>query len=81
LDTVIIDTAGRLHIDDVLMKELQQIKSSVKPQEILLVVDAMTGQDAVNVAQSFMKRLVLTELFLPNLMVILGEERPYLFAL
>lgn len=52
-DVVIIDTAGRLHIDEVLMDELKAIKSEVKPQEILLVVDAMTGQDAVNVAESF----------------------------
>ena len=53
LDVVIIDTAGRLHIDEVLMDELKNIKALVKPQEILLVVDAMTGQDAVNVAESF----------------------------
>ncbi len=53
LDVVIIDTAGRLHVDEVLMDELKNIKSEVKPQEILLVVDAMTGQDAVNVATSF----------------------------
>lgn len=52
-DLVIIDTAGRLHIDETLMEELQNIKSEVKPHEILLVVDSMTGQDAVNVAQSF----------------------------
>ena len=49
---VIIDTAGRLHIDEELMKELHEIKDSVKPNEILLVVDGMTGQDAVNVAKS-----------------------------
>ena len=53
LDVVIVDTAGRLHVDEVLMDELKNIKSTVKPQEILLVVDAMTGQDAVNVAESF----------------------------
>ena len=52
-DTVIIDTAGRLHIDEELMDELKNIKKSVHPTEILLVVDAMTGQDAVNVAESF----------------------------
>ena len=50
---VIIDTAGRLHIDDTLMGELQQIKERVEPTEILLIVDAMTGQDAVNVAENF----------------------------
>ena len=52
-DVVIIDTAGRLHIDEALMKELQEIKDVVQPNEIMLVVDAMTGQDAVNVAKSF----------------------------
>jgi len=52
-DVVIIDTAGRLHIDETLMDELKNIKAAVKPQEILLVVDAMTGQDAVNVAENF----------------------------
>lgn len=59
LDVVIIDTAGRLHIDEVLMDELKNIKALVKPQEILLVVDAMTGQDAVNVAESFDQTLGL----------------------
>ena len=53
LDTVIVDTAGRLQIDEALMQELKDLKSGVKPHEILLVVDSMTGQDAVNVAQSF----------------------------
>jgi signal recognition particle subunit SRP54 len=52
-DVVILDTAGRLHIDDELMQELKNVKSNIKPHEILLVVDSMTGQDAVNVAQSF----------------------------
>ena len=52
-DVVILDTAGRLHIDDELMQELKNVKANVKPHEILLVVDSMTGQDAVNVAQSF----------------------------
>ena len=52
-DVLIIDTAGRLHIDENLMGELENIKAAVKPQEILLVVDAMTGQDAVNVATAF----------------------------
>ena len=52
-DMVFLDTAGRLHIDEKLMEELQAIKAEVKPDEILLVVDAMTGQDAVNAAQSF----------------------------
>ncbi len=56
-DVLIIDTAGRLHVDEALMEELQRVKAAVKPQEILLVVDAMTGQDAVNVAKSFDEKL------------------------
>ena len=52
-DVVIIDTAGRLHIDENLMDELRRIKNAVRPQEILLVIDSMTGQDAVNVAETF----------------------------
>ena len=56
-DTVIIDTAGRLHIDEALMNELKEVKAAVKPHEIMLVVDAMTGQDAVNVAKSFNEAL------------------------
>ena len=63
---VIIDTAGRLHIDEALMDELKEIKARVKPQEILLVVDAMTGQDAVNVAESFHEQLDLTGVILTN---------------
>jgi signal recognition particle subunit SRP54 len=59
-DTVLLDTAGRLHIDEPLMEELSRIKESVSPAEILLVADAMTGQDAVNVAKSFHGRLSLT---------------------
>ena len=56
-DTLLLDTAGRLHIDDVLMDELCRIKDAVKPSDILLVADAMTGQDAVNIAKSFDDRL------------------------
>src|SRR3954452_10879616 len=52
-DALIVDTSGRLHIDEELMKELAQIKKRVKPHDVLLVVDAMTGQDAVNVAEHF----------------------------
>ncbi|MBQ9970079.1 MAG: signal recognition particle protein [Oscillospiraceae bacterium] len=52
-DIVILDTAGRLHVDEALMQELQNIKSTVEPHEILLVIDSMTGQDSVNVAESF----------------------------
>lgn len=66
-DYVIIDTAGRLHIDEALMEELKQIHANVKPDEVLLVVDAMTGQDAVNVAQSFHEQLQLTGVVLSKL--------------
>ncbi|WP_221564223.1 signal recognition particle protein [Alkalihalobacillus sp. TS-13] len=66
-DYVIIDTAGRLHIDEGLMDELSQIKELAKPDEILLVVDAMTGQDAVNVAESFNDQLGLTGVVLTKL--------------
>ena len=66
-DVVIIDTAGRLHINEELMQELKDIKREVKPHEILLVVDAMTGQDAVNVAESFNKDLELTGLVLTKM--------------
>ncbi|MCF6410540.1 signal recognition particle protein [Pseudalkalibacillus salsuginis] len=66
-DYVIIDTAGRLHIDEGLMGELAQIKEIAKPDEILLVVDAMTGQDAVNVAESFHEQLGLTGVVLTKL--------------
>jgi len=66
-DLVIIDTAGRLHINEELMKELKQIKSAVKPSEILLTVDAMTGQDAVTVAQSFNDDLDITGVVLTKL--------------
>ena len=52
-DVIILDSAGRLHIDEALMEELKKLKSNVKPHEILLVVDSMTGQDAVNVATNF----------------------------
>jgi signal recognition particle subunit SRP54 len=67
LDYVLIDTAGRLHIDEALMGELQEIKEITKPDEILLVVDAMTGQDAVNVAESFNNQLSLTGVVLTKL--------------
>jgi signal recognition particle subunit SRP54 len=61
-DTVFIDTAGRLHIDEVLMNELKDINEAVQPDDILLTVDAMTGQDIVNVAQAFKEALPLTGL-------------------
>lgn len=66
-DVVIIDTAGRLHIDDTLMDELKNIKEAVKPQEILLLVDAMTGQDAITVAQTFNEKLGIDGIILTKL--------------
>ena len=66
-DVIIIDTAGRLHIDEELMQELQSIESEVKPNEILLVVDAMTGQDAVSVAETFNEKLSITGVVLTKL--------------
>lgn len=67
LDVVIIDTAGRLHIDEAMMDEIAAVKAAVDPSEILLVVDAMTGQDAVNVAKSFHDKLGLTGVILTKL--------------
>jgi len=66
-DTLIIDTAGRLHIDEVLMAELVAIKEKINPTEILLVADAMTGQDAVNVAKHFNERLDITGVILTKM--------------
>ena len=66
-DIIILDTAGRLHINEELMDELQKIKSALNPEEILLVVDAMTGQDAVNVAEAFNQQLTLTGVILTKL--------------
>lgn len=66
-DYVIIDTAGRLHIDEALMDELKQMKEAVRPDEIILVVDAMTGQDAVNVAKAFDEGLGITGVILTKL--------------
>ena len=66
-NVIIIDTAGRLHIDENLMDELESIKAEVKPQEILLVVDSMTGQDAVNVAEKFNSTLDISGVILTKL--------------
>ncbi len=66
-DTIIVDTAGRLHIDDTLMKELSELKTYIKPTEILLVVDSMTGQDAVNVATEFNRQLDITGIVITKL--------------
>ena len=66
-DMVFLDTAGRLHIDEALMEELKAVKAAVHPQEIMLVVDAMTGQDAVNAAQSFHERLDIDSVMLTKL--------------
>ena len=66
-DVVIIDTAGRLHIDDTLMEELEQIKQKTNPHEVLLVIDAMIGQDAVNTAKAFDEKIPLTGVILTKL--------------
>ncbi len=66
-DVLIVDTAGRLHIDEQLMVELQKIKAEVKPDEILLVVDSMTGQDSVNVAETFNQKLDITGVIITKL--------------
>ena len=66
-DVIILDTAGRLHIDEELMQELKNLKASVKPHEILLVVDSMTGQDAVNVAETFNNNLGIDGVVLTKL--------------
>ncbi len=66
-DVVIVDTAGRLHIDEVLMEELIEIKESIKPSEVLLVADAMMGQDAVNVAKIFNERVGITGIILTKI--------------
>ena len=66
-DVVILDTAGRLHIDEELMNELKNVKTNVKPHEILLVVDSMTGQDAVNVAKAFNEDLGIDGVVLTKL--------------
>jgi signal recognition particle subunit SRP54 len=66
-DTLIVDTAGRLHVDEELMTEMEQLKKLLSPSEILFVADAMTGQDAVNSAQDFHKRLGLTGVILTKM--------------
>lgn len=66
-DVIIIDTAGRLHIDEDLMAELENIKNALNPEEVLLVVDSMTGQDAVNVAETFDEKLGITGVILTKL--------------
>jgi signal recognition particle subunit SRP54 len=67
LSTVIVDTAGRLQIDDDLMRELERVKAAIDPKEILLVVDAMTGQEAVTVARGFNERLGITGVMLTKM--------------
>jgi len=66
-DLMLIDTAGRLHIDEALMLELREIKTHIKPKEVLFVADAMTGQDAVNVAKSFNERLGIDGIILTKM--------------
>jgi len=67
LDVVLLDTAGRLQVDEAMMAELEQIRKAIKPQEVLLVVDAMTGQEAVAVAEEFHRRVVLSGLILTKI--------------
>ena len=76
-DVLIIDTAGRLHIDEALMAELVTIKEKVNPTEILLVADAMTGQDAVNVAKHFDEAFDITGVILPKWKGMPEVARPY----
>ena len=71
-DVIILDTAGRLSIDEQLMSEVSQVKKVAKPQEVLLVADAMTGQDSVNTAKNFNERLGLTGIGLTR---VDGESR------
>ena len=66
-DVVILDTAGRLTVDEALMEEIRQVAAAVKPSETLLVVDAMTGQEAVNVAEAFAATVPLTGLILTKI--------------
>ena len=66
-DTVILDTAGRLHIDDSLMTELKKIKENVSPKEVMLVVDAMTGQDSVNIAKNFEEQIGIDGIILTKM--------------
>ena len=66
-DTLLVDTAGRLHIDEELMEELKTLKEEIKPDEILLVVDSMTGQDAVNVSETFNNMLAIDGVILTKL--------------
>ena len=66
-DTLILDTAGRLHIDDTMMQELERLKDVAKPEEILLVLDSMTGQEAINVAKAFKERIAFTGVVLSKL--------------
>ena len=69
-DTILLDTAGRLHIDEQLMNELKKIKAAVNPNEILLVVDAMTGQDAVSAASAFDEALGIDGVMLTKLAIL-----------
>lgn len=79
-DYVLLDTAGRLHIDEELMDELKRVKAEIKPHEILLLIDAMTGQDAVNVATAFNEALGVDGLVLTNSTATLAAARRSLHA-
>src|SRR5437868_1736344 len=76
-DVLIVDTAGRLHIDEQLMEEMQSLKKLLNPQEILFVADAMTGQDAVNSADEFHKKLALTGVVLTKIVKMMPSVGPF----
>lgn len=81
IDTVIIDTAGRLQIDQEMMAELAQVKDAVNPDEVLLVVDSMTGQEAANVTRSFHEEIGITGAILTKMDGDSRGGRLYLFVL
>ena len=80
-DVLLVDTAGRLHVDEAMMDEIKQVHASIKPVETLFVVDAMTGQDAANTAKAFNEALPLTGVVLTKLMVMPVAVRRFLFVI
>lgn len=80
-DVLLVDTAGRLHVDEAMMDEIKQVHASIKPVETLFVVDAMTGQDAANTAKAFNEALPLTGVVLTKLMVMPVAVRRSLFVI
>ena len=77
-DVVILDTAGRLHIDQALMAEVAQVRDIAKPVETLLVTDAMTGQDAVNVAREFKEKVGITGIALTRMLMAMDAAARHL---